>query len=45
MSVSPGFGGQGFIEETLIKMKSINEMCIKNNRRNKIIIGVAGGVN
>ena len=45
MSVSPGFGGQGFIEETLIKMKSINEMCIKNNRRNKIIIGVDGGVN
>ena len=45
MSVSPGFGGQGFIEETLIKMKSINEMCIKNNCRSKIIIGVDGGVN
>ena len=45
MSVSPGFGGQGFIEETLLKMKSINEMCIKNNCRDKITIGVDGGVN
>jgi len=45
MSVSPGFGGQGFIEETLLKMKLINEMCIKNNCRDKIIIGVDGGVN
>jgi ribulose-phosphate 3-epimerase len=45
MSVSPGFGGQGFIEETLLKMKLINEMCIKNHCRNKIIIGVDGGVN
>ena len=31
MSVSPGFGGQGFIEETLLKMKSTHEMCVKNN--------------
>ena len=45
MSVSPGFGGQGFIEETLLKMKSTHEMCIKNNCRDKITIGVDGGVN
>ena len=45
MSVSPGFGGQGFIEETLLKMKLTNEMCIKNNCRKKITIGVDGGVN
>ena len=45
MSVSPGFGGQGFIEKTLLKMKSINEMCIDNHCRDKIIIGVDGGVN
>ena len=45
MSVSPGFGGQGFIEETLLKMKSINEMCIDNHCRDKITIGVDGGVN
>ena len=45
MSVSPGFGGQGFIEETLLKMKKINELCIDKNRRKNIIIGVDGGVN
>ena len=45
MSVSPGFGGQGFIEKTLLKMKSINEMCIDHHCRDKIIIGVDGGVN
>jgi len=45
MSVSPGFGGQGFIEDTLLKMKSTHEMCIKNDCRNKITIGVDGGVN
>jgi|TARA_B100001758_G_C18392424_1_gene603752 ribulose-phosphate 3-epimerase len=45
MSVSPGFGGQGFIEDTLLKMKLTHEMCIKNNRRNEITIGVDGGVN
>ena len=45
MSVSPGFGGQGFIEDTLLKMKLTHEMCIKNDCRNKIKIGVDGGVN
>jgi len=45
MSVSPGFGGQGFIENSLLKMKLTDEMCIKNNCRNKITIGVDGGVN
>ena len=45
MSVSPGFGGQGFIEETLLKMKQIHEMCINYNRRKDITVGVDGGVN
>ena len=45
MSVSPGFGGQGFIEKTLLKMELINKMCINNNSRDKIILGVDGGVN
>ena len=45
MSVSPGFGGQGFINETLDKMKSIHLMCIKKNCRERIKIGVDGGVN
>tara|TARA_B100002051_G_scaffold162282_1_gene153254 strand:- start:3781 stop:4440 length:660 start_codon:yes stop_codon:yes gene_type:complete len=45
MSVSPGFGGQGFIEDTLIKMQSIVQMCIDAKRRDKIVLGVDGGVN
>ena len=45
MSVSPGFGGQGFINETLDKMKLIHLMCIKKNCRERIKIGVDGGVN
>ena len=45
MSVSPGFGGQGFIEGTLSKMKLIHEMCIDNNCRDSIKLGVDGGVN
>ena len=45
MSVSPGFGGQGFIYKTLHKMKQINEICINNQYRDKIKIGVDGGVN
>ena len=45
MSVSPGFGGQGFINETLDKMKLIHLMCIKKKCRERIKIGVDGGVN
>jgi len=45
MSVSPGFGGQGFIEKTLLKMEQINKMCINNNCRDEIKLGVDGGVN
>lgn len=45
MSVSPGFGGQGFIEKTLDKMKNIDLLCKNKGRRNNIVIGVDGGVN
>ena len=41
MSVHPGFGGQSFIEDTLIKMKDL--ASYKNN--NDFLIGVDGGVN
>ena len=41
MSVNPGFGGQGFIEETLDKMRELAELSNKLN----FIIGVDGGVN
>ena len=30
---------------TLLKMKLTHEMCVKNDYRNKITIGVDGGVN
>ena len=45
MSVSPGFGGQGFIEDTLSKMEKIHKLCLENNRRDDITLGVDGGVN
>jgi len=41
MSVNPGFGGQGFIEETLDKMKRLSDLSSKHN----FIVGVDGGVN
>ena len=41
MSVHPGFGGQGFIENSLIKMKELSDLSTKHN----FIIGVDGGVN
>ena len=45
MSVSPGFGGQGFIEDTLLKMKKMNQLCINKKRRDQILLGVDGGIN
>ncbi len=41
MSVNPGFGGQSFIYETLIKMEKLAKIKNKYN----YIIGVDGGVN
>ena len=41
MSVNPGFGGQGFIDETLEKMKDLSKLSKKHD----FVIGVDGGVN
>ena len=41
MSVEPGFGGQSFIEESLVKMKNIVNMTDDKD----ILVGVDGGVN
>ncbi len=41
MSVEPGFGGQSFIEESLVKMKNIVNMTNDKD----ILVGVDGGVN
>lgn len=41
MSVFPGFGGQSFIEDTLLTMEQLVE--IRNGR--KYLVGVDGGIN
>ena len=42
MSVNPGFGGQKFIPETLVKIRSLNEMI--SSRKLNTLIEVDGGV-
>ena len=41
MSVNPGFGGQGFIDATLEKMRLLSSLSEKHN----FVVGVDGGVN
>ncbi len=41
MSVYPGFGGQKFIDQTLVTM----EKLVENRKSSKMLIGVDGGVN
>ena len=41
MSVNPGFGGQGFIEESLNKINHLSTLSAKHD----FVIGVDGGVN
>lgn len=43
MSVNPGFGGQGFIENSLDKIRQLRNMINKNGART--LIQVDGGVN
>ena len=43
MSVNPGFGGQKFIENSLVKVATLKEMILRRN--SKAIIEVDGGVN
>lgn len=43
MSVNPGFGGQSFIENSLVKIEEIREMAEEDNP--DLIIEVDGGVN
>lgn len=43
MTVNPGFGGQKFIEDTLIKIEQLNELRNKNNYH--YAIEVDGGIN
>ena len=43
MSVHPGFGGQGFIEDVLPKIKKTRNLINKNSK--KILLEVDGGIN
>jgi ribulose-phosphate 3-epimerase len=43
MSVYPGFGGQGFIEDILPKIKKAKELIDKTGK--KIYLEVDGGIN
>lgn len=43
MSVNPGFGGQGFIENTYNKVSQLRDLCSRKN--SKCLIEVDGGVN
>jgi ribulose-phosphate 3-epimerase len=43
MSVYPGFGGQGFIEDVLPKIKKAKELIEKTGK--KIYLEVDGGIN
>ncbi len=43
MSVNPGFGGQGFIENTYSKVRQLRDLCSRKN--SKCLIEVDGGVN
>lgn len=42
MSVNPGFGGQRFIERSLLKIKQLKEIIVKN--KSNALIEVDGGV-
>lgn len=43
MTVNPGFGGQNFIENQILKIQAVSEMIAKSNR--DIVLQVDGGMN
>ena len=43
MSVNPGFGGQKFIQNALVKVRQVKEMIL--NKKSNALIEVDGGVN
>jgi len=45
MSVNPGFGGQGFIEDTVQRVKTLRDWLVSKNLESKVIIEVDGGIN
>ncbi len=44
MSVNPGFGGQGFIEGTLPKLRQLDQRLRDAERRDDVFVQVDGGV-
>lgn len=44
MSVEPGFGGQGFIPESLDKIEKLNQLLIEHRLEDRVNIEVDGGI-
>lgn len=44
MSVNPGFGGQSFIEDTVIRVKTLYEWLKAHDLHEKVLIEVDGGI-
>ena len=45
MSVNPGFGGQSFIEETVIRVQQLSAFLKDQGLSDKVLIEIDGGVN
>ena len=45
MSVNPGFGGQGFIEDTVERVKTLSAWLSSHQLQDKVLIEVDGGIN
>ena len=45
MTVNPGFGGQKFLENQLLKISRIRNIIQKSNQKRKIELAIDGGVN
>ena len=45
MSVNPGFGGQGFIEDTVERVKTLSAWLSSHQLQDKVLIEIDGGIN
>jgi ribulose-phosphate 3-epimerase len=45
MSVNPGFGGQSFIDDTVVRVSALSQWLSSKGLREKVLIEVDGGIN
>lgn len=45
MSVNPGFGGQLFIEDTVLRVEALHKWLVEHNLSERVLIEVDGGIN